>query len=161
MSKKSKRKKVLAAIVGLAGASKLGLIGKMPTSVMGDKFAKARKAMTSNAAMRSSKKPSFLGPVQDRVVSGITKLKRSSLPSKRNMKSIFAQDDGSIIKGLEKFKDKDIYSKTMKSRRGETTGKSLKNFLNKVVLGPKTQLSGGGEAKVKTKLNGTLKTKTY
>lgn len=160
MSKKSRRNKILAAMVGLAGASKLGLIGKMPTSVMGDKFAKARKAMTSNAATRGvSKKPPMLGI--DGVKSGITKLKRSSLPSKRNMKSIFVQDDGSIIKGVEKFKDKDIYSKTMKSRRGETTGKSLKNFLNKVVLGPKTQLSGGGEAKVKTKLNGTLKTKTY
>lgn len=158
MSKKSRRNKVLAAMVGLAGASKLGLIGKMPTGVMGDKFATARKAMTSNAATRGvSKKPPMLG----NVIEGITKLKRSSLPDKRNMKSIFVQDDGSIIKGLEKFKNKDIYSKTMKSRRGETTGKGLKNFLNKVVLGPKTQLSGGGEAKVKTKLNGTLKTKTY
>jgi hypothetical protein len=49
----------------------------------------------------------------------------------------------------------------MKARRGEKSGGGLKNFLNKVVLGPKTQLNMGGEASVKTKLNGTLKTKTY
>ena len=95
-------------------------------------------------------------------VTGITKLKRSDLPSKRNMKSIFVGDDGTITKGLEKFKNKEIYSKTMKSRRGESSGSgSLKDFANKFILGRKTQMNMGGEAKVKTKLNGTLKTKTY
>ena len=34
-------------------------------------------------------------------------------------------------------------------------------MLNKLILGKKTQLNMGGEAKVKTKLNGVLKTKTY
>ena len=161
MSKKSrKRNKMLAAMVGLAGASKLGLIGNMPSNVMGDKFAAAKKAMSSNAAMRgSAKKPGMLGTILDKGVSGITKLKRSDLPTKRNMKSIFVGDDGSITKGLEKFKNKDVYAKTMKSRRGDTS--SLKDFANKFILGRKTQMSMGGEAKVKTKLNGTLKTKTY
>jgi len=158
MSKKSRRRnKMLAAMVGLAGASKLGLINKMP-GVAGDKFAKARKAMTSNSAMRAGIKGQ--GPLRG-VTEGITKLKRSDLPTKRNMKSIFVGDDGTITKGLEKFKNKDVYSKTMKKRRGETSGSGLKNFLNKVVLGRKTQLNMGGEAKVKTRLNGTLKTKTY
>jgi hypothetical protein len=142
MSRKSRRRnKVLAAMVGLAGASKLGLIGKMPTSVTGDKFATARKAMTSNKAMRGASKPPMLGNIKDKVVAGITKLKRSDLPSKRNMKSIFVGDDGSITKGLEKFKNKDVYSKTMKSRRGETN--SLKDFANKFILGRKTQLNKG------------------
>ena len=50
----------------------------------------------------------------------------------------------------------------MKSRRGESSGSgSLKDFANKFILGRKTQMNMGGEAKVKTKLNGTLKTKTY
>ena len=159
MSKfKKKLKKAVMAGAALYGASKLmGASGPV-----GDKFASARKAMTSNAAMKGAQKPGMLGNMKDKAVTGITKLKRSDLPSKRNMKSIFVGDDGSITKGLEKFKNKEIYSKTMKSRRGESSGSgSLKDFANKFILGRKTQMNMGGEAKVKTKLNGTLKTKTY
>ena len=159
MSKfKKKLKKAVMAGAALYGASKLmGASGPV-----GDKFASARKAMTSNAAMKGAQKPGMLGNIKDKVVTGITKLKRSDLPSKRNMKSIFVGDDGTITKGLEKFKNKEIYSKTMKSRRGESSGSgSLKDFANKFILGRKTQMNMGGEAKVKTKLNGTLKTKTY
>ncbi len=157
MSKKSRRRNQLLGALALGiGASKLGMLGgktdvsKMITSGGGGK----------DMAKVSTKKflPSKIGKGTD----GITKLSRSDLPSKRNMKSIFVGDDGTITKGLEKFKNKEAYSTSMKSRRGETgIGKGLKNFLNKVVLGPKTQLNMGGEAKVKTKLNGTLKTKTY
>lgn len=158
MSKfKKKLKKAVMAGAALYGASKLmGASGPV-----GDKFASARKAMTSNAAMKGASKPPMLGNIKDRVVAGITKLKRSDLPSKRNMKSIFVGDDGTITKGLERFKNKDIYSKTMKKRRGEAGSGSLKDFANKFILGRKTQMNMGGEAKVKTKLNGTLKTKTY
>ena len=159
MSKfKKKLKKAVMAGAALYGASKLmGASGPV-----GDKFASARKAMTSNAAMKGAQKPGMLGNMKDKAVTGITKLKRSDLPSKRNMKSIFVGDDGTITKGLEKFKNKEIYSKTMKSRRGESSGSgSLKDFANKFILGRKTQMNMGGEAKVKTKLNGTLKTKTY
>ena len=156
MSKKSRRRnRMLAAMVGLAGASKLGLIGKMPKSIVGDKFASARKAMTSDKAMRGALQGK--GPLQG-VAEGITKLKRSDLPEKRNLKSIFVGDDGSITKGLEKFKDKKTYAETMRKRRGQP---SFKEFLNKVILGPKTQLNkgkmvkarGGGMARMKpTKL---------
>ena len=159
MSKfKKKLKKAVMDGAALYGASKLmGASGPV-----GDKFASARKAMTSNAAMKGAQKPGMLGNMKDKAVTGITKLKRSDLPSKRNMKSIFVGDDGTITKGLEKFKNKEIYSKTMKSRRGESSGSgSLKDFANKFILGRKTQMNMGGEAKVKTKLNGTLKTKTY
>jgi hypothetical protein len=150
MSKKSRRRnKILGALALGIGASKLGMLGgktdvsKMITSGGGGKDMGAKK---------------FLGSAIGKGTDGITKLSRSDLPLKRNMKSIFVGDDGTITKGLEKFKNKEAYSTAMKSRRGE---KGLKNFLNKVVLGPKTQLNMGGEAKVKTKLNGTLKTKTY
>ena len=150
MSKKSRRRNQLLGALALGiGASKLGMLGgktdvsKMITSGGGGKDMGAKK---------------FLKSAIGKGTDGITKLSRSDLPSKRNMKSIFVGDDGTITKGLEKFKNKEVYSTTMKSRRGE---KGLKNFLNKVVLGPKTQLNMGGEAKVKTKLNGTLKTKTY
>ena len=147
----------------MAGAALYGASKLMGASgPVGDKFASARKAMTSNAAMKGAQKPGMLGNMKDKAVTGITKLKRSDLPSKRNMKSIFVGDDGTITKGLEKFKNKEIYSKTMKSRRGESSGSgSLKDFANKFILGRKTQMNMGGEAKVKTKLNGTLKTKTY
>tara|TARA_R100001460_G_scaffold14555_4_gene32487 strand:+ start:574 stop:1062 length:489 start_codon:yes stop_codon:yes gene_type:complete len=162
MSKKSRRRnKVLAAMVGLAGASKLGLIGKMKSGVVGDKFASAKKAMTSNAAMRGGTGVKGKGPLLG-VADGITKLKRSDLPSPRNMKSIFAQDDGSIIKGLEKFKNKDVYSKTMKERRGESTG--FKQFLNKAILGRKTQLNKGKMVKARgggMAMGGMKPTKLY
>ena len=101
-------------MVGLAGASKLGLINKMP-GVAGDKFAKARKAMTSNSAMRAGIKGQ--GPLRG-VTEGITKLKRSDLPTKRNMKSIFVQDDGSIIQGNKQYMNKDAFKNRNKNKPG-------------------------------------------
>jgi len=150
MSKLKKRlKKAALAGVALYGASKL-MKGKIDPS----------KMVTSGGGGKDMGAKKFLQTTVGKGTDGITKLSRSDLPSKRNMKSIFVGDDGTITKGLEKFKNKEAYSKAMRSRRGET-GKGLKNFLNKVVLGPKTQLNRGGEASIKTKLNGTLKTKTY
>jgi len=159
MSKLKRRlKKVALAGAALYAGTKL-------------KGAMDRKAMLAGADANEgfgqiAKKFVTKGPRGDKgnvknVMEGITKLKRSDLPTKRNMKSIFVNNDGTITKGLEKFKNKEVYSKTMKARRGEKTGTGLKNFLNKVILGPKAQLNMGGEASVKTKLNGTLKTKTY
>tara|TARA_R100000773_G_scaffold34828_1_gene29821 strand:+ start:327 stop:839 length:513 start_codon:yes stop_codon:yes gene_type:complete len=169
MSKKKRMRKALLAGAALFGASKLGLLGgKTAAGIQGDKFAKAKKLMTTDKAFSPPKFKTAIGP-RNKVTEGITKLKESDLPKfslkkdgtggTRNMKSIFVQPDGSIIKGTEKFKNKEVFSKTMKTRRGENT--SLKNFLNKVILGPKTQLNkgkmvkarGGGMARMKpTKL---------
>jgi len=161
MSKfKKKLKKAVMAGAALYGASKLmGASGPV-----GDKFAKARKAMTSNTAMRGAQKPGMLGNMKDKVGTGITKLKRSDLPTKRNMKSIFVGDDGTITKGLEKFKNKDIYSKTMKKRRGEAGSGSLKDFANKFLLGRKTQLNKGKMVKARgggMAMGGMKPTKLY
>ncbi len=161
MSKfKKKLKKAVMAGAALYGASKLmGASGPV-----GDKFASARKAMTSNAAMKGAQKPGMLGNMKDKVVTGITKLKRSDLPTKRNMKSIFVGDDGSITKGLEKFKNKEIYSKTMKKRRGEAGSGSLKDFANKFLLGRKTQLNKGKMVKARgggMAMGGMKPTKLY
>ena len=54
MSKKSRRRnKILAAVALGIGASKLGMLGgKTATGIAGDKMASARKAMTSDVAMR-------------------------------------------------------------------------------------------------------------
>jgi len=156
MSKFKKRlKKVALAGAALYAGTKL-------------KGAMDRKAMLAGADANEgfgqvAKKFVTKGPrgSKSNVIEGITKLNRSDLPTKRNMKSIFVNNDGTITKGLEKFKNKEVYSKTMKARRGEKSSGGLKNFLNKAILGPKAQLNMGGEASVKTKLNGTLKTKTY
>ena len=166
MSRKSRKRLKALALMGAAfGASKLGLlptgstVGKGVMSA-GDKLAAARKAMTSDAAMRGRSAVKGKGPLLG-VAEGITKLKRSDLPEKRNLKSIFVSPDGTITRGLEKFKDKETYAKTMKARRGERGSTDLKSFLNRFVLGPKTKLNNGGEVQIKTKLNGTVKTKTY
>lgn len=142
MSKKSRRRnRMLAAMVGLAGASKLGLLSKSPIGKSGvyDKAAKARKAMTSNEAMRGK------APLLMREATGITKLKPSDIVGK-NPKSIFVSSDGTITKGLEKFKDKETFAKTMRKRRGDG---SFRDFLNRAILGPKTQLKKGKMVKAR------------
>ena len=158
MSKLRKKLKK-AAMIGATLLAAKTLKGK--AGPVGDKVAKARAAMTSDVAMKG--KP--IGKVLAKATapSGITKIKASSLPAKRNLKSIFVGDDGSITKGLEKFSSKDVFSKTMKSRRGEN---SLKDFLNKVILGPKTQIGGGKSKVVKARgggmaMGGMKPTKLY
>ena len=158
MSKKSRRKKILAAMVGLAGASKLGLLSKSPFK--GGKSGVYEAAQKARKAMKTP--PTGKGPLLG-VTDGITKLKRSDLPSPRNMKSIFVGSDGTITKGLEKFKNKEVYAKTMRERRGET-GTGIKNFLNKVILGPKTQLNKGKMVKARgggMAMGGMKPTKLY
>jgi|TARA_R100000231_G_scaffold41462_1_gene36192 hypothetical protein len=157
MSRKSRRRNiVLGTMLGLAGASKLGLLGsKAATGLAGEKMAAARRALTSNQAMRGVDKVAGKGPLLAKATaagSGITKVAKTKSPG------IIIGADGSITKGGEKFANKKIFSETMKKRRGD---KSLKEFLNKFILGPKTQINsgktikarGGGMARMKpTKL---------
>ena len=132
MSRKSrKRNKVLAAMVGLAGASKLGLIGKMPTSVTGDKFATARKAMTSNKAMRGINKSM---PIADTIAKGVSTIKT---PRTRSGQKAMSMGKSNII---EKVLNPN-------RRRSNRPGFQNRNM--------------GGSVNVKTKLNGVTKTKTY
>ena len=150
MSKKSRRRnKMLLAGAALFGASKLGMLpgSKTATGITGDKMASAKKAMTSNKAYSPDKFKKAIGPSKVNT-SGITELKRSDLPSKRNMKSIFVQDDGSIIKGTTKYKNKKVYSDAMKKQRGENTD-GVKGFLNKFILGEKTKLNKGKMVKAR------------
>ena len=110
MSKKSRRRnRMLAAMVGLAGASKLGLLSKSPIGKSGvyDTAAKARK--TGMAAKAGSLKDAAAETIKNLV------------PAKRNMKSIFARPDGSIQKGTQVFKDKAAFSKAMREKRAAKT----------------------------------------
>jgi len=160
MSKKSrKRNKLLLAGAALLGASKLGML-------------KAKAPGSSNVVGKTDAfKKSFVKPKGDKkflasqigkgdkvLASGITKVPESSLKKyslykdgskgTRNMKSIFAQDDGSIIKGTTKYKNKKVYSNAMKKQRGENTD-GVKGFLNKFILGEKTKLNKGKMVKAR------------
>ena len=115
--------------IGLLGASKLmGMKADLASKALkGDQYAKAKKAFTANRAY-SGAKPLL----KDKGIAeaAVTTLKRSDLPAKRNMKSIFVQDDGSIIQGLKKYKDKKAFASRNKPKYEGT-------FLQKYVLGPK------------------------
>ena len=142
MSKKSRRRnRMLAAMVGLAGASKLGLLSKSPIGKSGvyETASKARKMGMKGSVLPTARE------IKSKAVSGITKLKPSDIAS-RNPKSIFASSDGTITKGLEKFKDKETFAKTMRKRRGDA---SFRDFLNKAILGHKTQLKKGKMVKAR------------
>ena len=149
--KKSRIKKALLAGAALyagsklMGAKRVAQAKNMPVSMGGGK----------DMAKVSTKKflPSRIG----KETAGITKVPESSLKKyslkkdgsnpTRNMKSIFVQDDGSIIKGTTKFKNKKVYSDAMKKKRGESG--NTKSFLNKFILGKKTQLNKGSMVKAR------------
>ena len=102
---------MLAAMVGLAGASKLGLLSKSPIGKSGvyDTAAKARKAgMTATAKAGSMK-----GAAAETV--------KNLMPANRNVISIIARPDGSIQKGSQIFKDKAAYAKAMAEKRAAKT----------------------------------------
>ena len=113
MSKKSRRRnRMLAAMVGLAGASKLGLLSKSPIGKSGvyDTAAKARKAgMKATATAKA-------GPVKGALVDAVKKVTPAG-----NVKSIIARPDGTIQKGSEVFKDKAAFSKAMRGKRAART----------------------------------------
>ncbi|MAL45982.1 hypothetical protein [Hyphomonas sp.] len=111
MSKKSRRRnRMLAAMVGLAGASKLGLLSKSPIGKSGvyDAASKARKV-----GMKAK-------PLTDRGM-GMLKEATTKLAPGINPKSIRVSSDGTIRKGTQVFKDKAAYAKAMAEKRAAKT----------------------------------------
>ena len=111
MSKKSRRRnRMLAAMVGLAGASKLGLLSKSPIGKSGvyDAASKARKV-----GMKAKAPLLMRG---QGVIEKATKLAPGINP-----KSIRASSDGTIRKGTQVFKDKAAYAKAMAEKRAAKT----------------------------------------
>ena len=109
MSKKSRRRnRMLAAMVGLAGASKLGLLSKSPIGKSGvyDAASKARKVGMKR--------------LKDRGM-GMLKDAASKLAPGINPKSIRVSSDGTIRKGTQVFKDKAAYAKAMAEKRAAKT----------------------------------------
>ena len=119
MSKKSRRRnRMLAAMVGLAGASKLGLLSKSPIGKSGvyETAAKARKAGMKGITDRGR---------------GMLKEAATKLAPGRNPKSIFASSDGTIRKGTQVFKDKAAYAKAMAEKRAAKTPLTIEGISKK------------------------------
>ena len=201
MSKKSRRRnRVLAAMVGLAGASKLGLLptgSKVKSASDVQRVAsKARlsgqtvksgalKAMDKTGAAVKAKVPpgikvNYKGEVIKKGVNtGVGNLKTKFVnlsPDKGpvgiyqsgkkisdlNQKAINVLSDGKIQTGGKTYANRAAYSAAMKAKRAlPKEGGGFKNFMNKFVLGEKTQMKmgkmvkarGGGVARTKpTKL---------
>ena len=90
-----------------------------------------------------------------------------TLKNKYSYEIIFLINDQNYgIGGSKKFSAESIQNfkesgKRLQKRKDAVNKLGVKDMLNKLILGKKTQLNMGGEAKVNTKLNGVLKTKTY
>jgi len=178
MSKKSrKRNKILLAGAALLGASKMGLLGgKSTASGVVGKTPEFRKSFVTPKKVNyiTKKSPSNKFPllkvtdtgdvIKRGVNTGVgnentkfisTNAKNPGIfqggkkISDLNPKAISVLSDGSIkAKGVT-YKNKSEYSSAMKKKRGETG--SAKNFLNKFILGKKTQLKAkGGMSKLYT-----------
>lgn len=166
MGKLSKKlKKAAMAGIALYGASKM-----MKGKGVSDTYAKAKKAMTTDRAYGKpgniSKSMGAGNKINVRTLpeSSLKKysLRKDGTQGTRNMKSIFVQDDGSIIKGNKQYMNKESFKNRNKSKPG-----GLKEFANKFILGDKTKFNKGkmikarGGVMVKTKLNGNLYTETF
>ena len=150
----------------LYGASKL--MGKTPFEHEGSLPGK-RSSVPSHIGPNAKSKS--VAKRSKTFTDGVMKLDRKDLPEKRNMKSIFVGEDGSITKGLNKYENKKAYT-------GRNKTKDKSNFFQKYILGPKFQpkedltatmgsnkkggiLKAKGGVEVKTRLNGKLYTQTF
>ena len=179
MSKKSRRRnKLLLAGAALFGASKLGMLGgKSTASNVVGKTPEFRKSfvkpkvkkveyITKKAKVIPGKKVNFKGEVISKGKNlgvGNEKTKFVNLsPDKGkvgiyqggkkvsglNQKAINVLSDGKIQTGGKTYADKKAYSSAMKIKRGEKSG-GVKNFLNKFILGEKTQMKMGNMVKAR------------
>ena len=158
MSKKSRRRnKLLAAMVGLAGASKLGILPMGSTVGKGSSDIQAIAGKARKAGLRM--------PTGARAVATATTLGKRSFPLKTGPDTLspfsflgLGVNKKPSAESIKKFK---ASGERLQKRRDSVNKLGFKDMLNKLILGKKTQLNMGGEAKIKTKLNGVLKTKTY
>jgi hypothetical protein len=142
MSKRSRRRnKVLAALALGIGASKLGMLGgKTASGIAGDKIASARKAMTSDVAMRGK---TSLPIAKTKVTKTFPKLKVDSTGNVfkdginkgvGNTKTKFINRDSNLGSGTGIYqggkKVSDLNQKSiniLKSGKIETGGKTFAN----------------------------------
>ena len=162
MSKKSRRRnKILAAMALGIGASKLGMLGgKTAAGIAGDKMATARKAMTSNDAMRGKTvlpkaKPEIVKKVPGKIV------KKDVLQSGPFKMFGVKTDNKFSQSSIDKFK---AANEAQIQRR-----KNMSGSMKKVSEGPslfgfrfeKPLFKSGGSVMAKCKLGRNKKTKIY
>ena len=178
MSKKSRRRnKILLGAAALFGASKLGLLGGKGTvtGAIGknkrlftdtNKFSKTVGPQKVNTKVAPGMKVNFKGEVIKKGVNtGVGNLKTKFVnlsPDKGpvgiyqsgkkisdlNQKAINVLSDGKIQTGGKTYANKKAYASAMKIKRGEKSG-GVKNFLNKFILGEKTQMKKGNMVKAR------------
>jgi len=163
MSKKSRRRnKILGALALGIGASKLGMLGgKTAAGIAGDKMATARKAMTSDVAMRGQTpklpiaKPDIVKKVPGKI---IEKDVLQSGPFK-----MFG------VKTDNKFSQSSIDKFKAANKAAEERRKNMGAGMKKVSEGPslfgfrfeKPLFKSGGSVMAKCKLGRNKKTKIY
>jgi hypothetical protein len=163
MSKKSRRRnKILGAMALGIGASKLGMLGgKTASGIAGDKMASARKAMTSDVAMRGKTpklpiaKPDIAKKIPGKIV-------EKDVLQSGPFKMFGAKTDNKFSKeSIAKFK---AANEAAAERR-----KSMGAGMKKVSEGPslfgfrfeKPLFKSGGSVMAKCKLGRNKKTKIY
>src|SRR5210317_2440280 len=163
MSKKSRRRnKILAAMALGIGASKLGMLGgKTASGIAGNKMASARKAMTSDVAMRGKTpklpiaKPDIAKKIPGKIV-------EKDVLQSGPFKMFGAKTDNKFSQSsIDKFK---AANKAAEERR-----KSMGAGMKKVSEGPslfgfrfeKPLFKSGGSVMAKCKLGRNKKTKIY
>ena len=163
MSKKSRRRnKILAAVALGIGASKLGMLGgKTATGIAGDKMASARKAMTSDVAMRG-KTPKLPIAKPDIV---------KKVPGKIVEKDVLQSGPFKMfgVKTDNKFSQSSIDKFKAANKAAEERRKNMGAGMKKVSEGPslfgfrfeKPLFKSGGSVMAKCKLGRNKKTKIY
>ena len=163
MSKKSRRRnQMLAAGLAAIGASKLGMLGgKTASGIAGDKMASARKAMTSNDAMRGKT------PIMPKAKPEIVK----KVPGKIVKKDVLQSGPFKMfgVKTDNKFSQSSIDKFKAANEAQIQRRKNMSGSMKKVSEGPslfgfrfeKPLFKSGGSVMAKCKLGRNKKTKIY
>ena len=163
MSKKSRRRnQILGALALGIGASKLGMLGgKTAAGIAGDKMATARKAMTSDVAMRGKT------PIMPKAKPDIVK----KVPGKIVKKDVLQSGPFKMfgVKTDNKFSQSSIDKFKAANKAAEERRKSMGAGMKKVSEGPslfgfrfeKPLFKSGGSVMAKCKLGRNKKTKIY
>jgi hypothetical protein len=163
MSKKSRRRnQILGALALGIGASKLGMLGgKTAAGIAGDKMATARKAMTSNDAMRGKT------PIMPKAKPDIVK----KVPGKIVKKDVLQSGPFKMfgVKTDNKFSQSSIDKFKAANKAAEERRKNMGAGMKKVSEGPslfgfrfeKPLFKSGGSVMAKCKLGRNKKTKIY
>jgi len=163
MSKKSRRRnQILGALALGIGASKLGMLGgKTASGIAGDKMASARKAMTSDVAMRG-KTPKLPIAKPDIV---------KKVPGKIVEKDVLQSGPFKMfgVKTDNKFSQSSIDKFKAANKAAEERRKNMGAGMKKVSEGPslfgfrfeKPLFKSGGSVMAKCKMGRNKKTKIY